>query len=166
MKQSIVERAKEFATERHGDQKYGNGLPYTWHLSKVADLAMRLGYPEPIQAAAWLHDTVEDTGTDLPEIRQLFGDRIATIVEGVTYSKEDKQKEVDKIAKARSNPGSHVVKLCDASVNFSVSTLDGAPEGMGQWNATVDRYGSYIARLQPDLPTSDEVDAWLATIEN
>ena len=161
MKQSIVERAKELAAERHGDQRYGNGLPYTWHLSKVADLAARLGYSELIQAAAWLHDTVEDTGTDLQEVRQFFGNRIATIVEGVTYSEEDKQKEVDKIAKARSNPGSHIVKLCDASVNFSVSTLDGAPEGMGQWDATVDRYGGYIARLQPDLPTPDEVDAWL-----
>lgn len=69
MKQpSIVEQARVFAIDRHGDQQYGQDLPYAWHLSKVTDLATRLGYSESVQAAGWLHDTVEDTDTSLDEI--------------------------------------------------------------------------------------------------
>lgn len=52
MKQlSIAEQARVFAIDRHGDRQYGQDLPYAWHLSKVADLAMRLGYSESVQAA-------------------------------------------------------------------------------------------------------------------
>lgn len=163
---SIVERAQSFAVERHGDQTYGNHLPYAWHLGKVADLAMRLGYSEPVQAAAWLHDTVEDTDTHIAEIHQKFGNRIAIMVDGVTYTEEDRQNGVDKISKARANPGSQALKFCDSSVNFSASTLDGAPERMGQWKATVERYGTFISRLHHDLPTPDAVDAWMLDIED
>ncbi|MGE5298524.1 MAG: HD domain-containing protein [Acidobacteriota bacterium] len=159
---SILDQARSFAIEHHGDQKYGNNLPYRWHLEKVAALAERLGYPQAIQVAAWLHDTVEDTGVTIDEIRQLFGDKVAEIVAAVTYSENDKQQGVDKIQKARENLGSHVVKFCDASVNFSASALDGAPGHMSQWKATVTRYGSFIVQLQPDLPTPAEVEKWLA----
>lgn len=69
MKQlSIAEQARVFAVDRHGDLQYGQDLPYAWHLSKVADLAIRLGYSESVQAAGWLHDTVEDTDMSLDEI--------------------------------------------------------------------------------------------------
>lgn len=159
---SIVEGARIFAIERHGDQKYGKDLPYEWHIGHVAALAARLGYSEQIQAAAWLHDTVEDTPTTLDEIREFFGDKIAEIVDCVTYTDEDKANGVDKIEKARQNVGAHVVKFCDASVNFSASALNGTPGRMSQWTATVDRYGNFISRLQPDLPAPAEVDEWLA----
>lgn len=46
------------------------------------------------------------------------------------------------------------------------AALDGAPQKMGQWTATVDRYGGFIARLQPDVPTPEQVDTWLATIKD
>ncbi|MGB4762119.1 MAG: HD domain-containing protein [Candidatus Saccharimonas sp.] len=159
---NIVEQAKSFAIERHGDQRYGDNLPYEWHIGSVASLAARLGYSDQIQAAAWLHDTVEDTGTTLGEIEERFGNKIAVIVDGVTYTESDKQAGVDKIQKAAQNVGSHVVKFCDASVNFSASTLHGAPGKMSQWYATVNRYGKFIARLQPELPTPKIVERWLA----
>ncbi len=158
---SLVESAQAFAIERHGDQEYGSNLPYEWHLGKVATLAERLGYPEEIQAAAWLHDVVEDTATDLDEVRLLFGDAIADIVDNVTYSDEDKAAGVDKIKKAKRNMGAHVVKFCDSSVNFSASALNGAPESMGQWRATVERYGRFVSELRSDLPTPQEVGQWL-----
>ena len=46
------------------------------------------------------------------------------------------------------------------------AALDGALQKMGQWTAAVDRYGSLIARLQPDVPTPEQVDTWLATIKD
>lgn len=161
----VVKNARLFATERHRGQNYGDDLPYTWHLGKVAHLAMRLGYSEPVQVAGWLHDTVEDTNTDIEEIRQKFGHAVAVMVDAVTYTRADVRNGIDKIDKARSNPASHVVKFCDASVNFSAGVLDGAPERMGQWYATVERYGTFISRLHHDLPTPEEVDDWLLTID-
>lgn len=158
---NIVEQAKYFAIERHGNQIYGDSLPYEWHIGNVASLAARLGYSPQIQAAAWLHDTVEDTDTTLKEIEELFGSKVAVTVDGVTYTESDRRAGVGKIQKATRNVGSHVVKFCDASVNFSASTLHGAPEKMGQWYATVDRYGKFIAQLQPTLPTPTRVDVWL-----
>ena len=151
----LVAQARTFAVERHGDQKYGNNLPYEWHLEKVASLAKRLGYPEEIQAAAWLHDVVEDTPTSLEEIRSLFGDTIAEIVDHVTYSESDRATGVDKIHKAMKSKGAHVVKFCDSSINFSASALNGAPDGMSQWSATVERYGAFVSELREHLPAPE-----------
>ncbi len=161
---SIVEKARAFAVERHKDQMYGSeqvSHPYEWHLEKVAALAEKLGYPEPIQAAAWLHDVVEDTPTTIDEIRTLFGDKIAEIVENVTYSDGDKAAGVDKIDKARQNKGAHVVKFCDSSINFSASALYGPPGSMNQWQATVERYSLFITQLRVGLPTPQEIEEWL-----
>ena len=125
-------------------------------------MAERLGYPDEVQAGAWLHDVVEDTPTTLEEVRTLFGDAIAEIVECVTYSDEDKTAGIDKIQKARQNKGAHVVKFCDSSINYSVSALNGAPDSMGQWGATVERYGQFITQLHAGLPTPQEIEEWLA----
>lgn len=159
----ILERARTFAIERHGDQKYGNNLPYEWHLEKVATLAERLGYPVEIQAAAWLHDVVEDTDTPLDELRMLFGDTIAVIVESVTYTDKDKASNIDKIQKAKQNKGAHVVKFCDSSINFSASALNGAPGAMSQWEATTERYGKFVSELLIDLPKPQAIKDWLLT---
>lgn len=158
----LVKKARAFAIERHGDQTYGNNLPYEWHLEKVANLAKRLGYSEEVQTAAWLHDVIEDTSTSLDEVRALFGDTIADIVASVTYSNEDEIAGVDKIQKAKQNKGGHAVKFCDSSVNFSASALDGAPGSMSQWDATVERYSKFIAELRADLPTPRDIEQWLA----
>lgn len=157
---SVLERARALAIERHQDQKYGDNLPYEWHLEKVAALAEMLGYPEEIQAAAWLHDIVEDTYTSLDEVRTLFGAKIAGMVDGVTYTSEDKTANVDKIDKAKRDTGAHVVKFCDSAINFSASALNGAPDGMGQWDVTIERYGKFIAELRIDLPTPHEIEQW------
>lgn len=160
---SIVEKARIFAVERHGDQKYGNDLPYEWHLEKVAALAKRLGYREEIQAAAWLHDVVEDTPTSLDEVCDLFGDTIASIVASVTYSDTDKAAGVDKLQKAKQHTGGHVVKFCDSSINFSASALDGPSYSMSQWESVVERYSRFVAELRNDLPTPQASEEWLNT---
>ena len=74
--------------------------------------------------------------------------------------KEDRARGTDKLAKARSNPGSHAIKLCDASVNLGVRTINGTPSDMTQWEV-ISKYGDFFAKLQPDLPTPDEVEGWL-----
>jgi hypothetical protein len=82
---SLVSRAKKFATEAHGAQKRKyTGEPYTVHLAEVAGLVRDAGLDEEVQAAAWLHDVVEDTHVGEAALRAEFGDRIASYVMQVT----------------------------------------------------------------------------------
>jgi (p)ppGpp synthase/HD superfamily hydrolase len=76
-----------FAAEKHGSQtRKKTDVPYISHLMSVASLVLEAGGGEDEGVAALLHDVVEDCGGHpvLEEIRQRFGDRVATIVEGCT----------------------------------------------------------------------------------
>ena len=76
-----------FAAEKHGTQtRKKTDVPYISHLMSVASLVLEAGGGEDEGVAALLHDVVEDCGGHpvLEEIRQRFGDRVATIVEGCT----------------------------------------------------------------------------------
>ena len=76
-----------FAAEKHASQtRKKTDVPYISHLMSVASLVLEAGGGEDEGVAALLHDVVEDCGgyPVLEEIRQRFGDRVATIVEGCT----------------------------------------------------------------------------------
>jgi hypothetical protein len=76
----------EFATERHADQtRKGTELPYIVHPQGVARILARL-YPgdADLEAAGWLHDTLEDTATTADELQAHFGPNVRRLVEAVT----------------------------------------------------------------------------------
>jgi len=79
-----VERAYVVAEARHAGQRRKSGLPYITHPLAVAEILAELGMTPPTLVAALLHDTVEDTGYTLAELRAEFGDEIAALVDGVT----------------------------------------------------------------------------------
>ncbi len=90
MADDLVLKAKELAHKVHeGQNLYGvAGVSVMDHISEVARLVEEAGgKPEQI-AAAWLHDTVEDTDVTLAQIRTEFGDHVADIVEGLTDAPE------------------------------------------------------------------------------
>jgi (p)ppGpp synthase/HD superfamily hydrolase len=79
------DEAVSYATVVHADQvRKGSGVPYMAHLLGVASLVLEDGGDEDEAIAALLHDAVEDRGgrPRLNDIRQRFGARVATIVEG------------------------------------------------------------------------------------
>lgn len=79
--------ALAFAARLHADQfRKGSGVPYVSHLLAVAALVMEAGGEEDEAIAALLHDAVEDQGgtRTREQIRSLFGDRVAGIVDGCT----------------------------------------------------------------------------------
>jgi GTP diphosphokinase / guanosine-3',5'-bis(diphosphate) 3'-diphosphatase len=80
----IVERAYEKAAELHRDQQRRSGEPYITHPVAVAGILADLGMTPATLAAALLHDTVEDCGYELDQLREDFGDEIARLVDGVT----------------------------------------------------------------------------------
>lgn len=155
----IISKAQSLATKAHQGLTYGpDDRPYVWHLEKVASLASRLGYQDEIIAACWLHDIVEDTSYTIADLEDDFPPLVTSAVYAVTYV-EDSGK--DKIQQAKSDVLGHVVKYCDASVNFSASALDGPKPNHTQWEVSVERYPKYLAELHDGLPTPDEVNNYL-----
>ncbi len=79
-----VEQAFAFACERHVDQRRRSGEDFITHPVEVAKICAGLRLDTETLCAALLHDTVEDTSASLDEVRELFGDAIAGLVDGVT----------------------------------------------------------------------------------
>ena len=71
-------RARALAEKKHAGQTYNGGRdPYTVHLDAVHDLAERVGLPEPLLVAAYLHDVLEDTPVKYEELKDRFGAQVA-----------------------------------------------------------------------------------------
>jgi len=81
---AMVEKAFAFACERHADQRRRSGETFITHPVEVAKICAGLRLDTETLCAALLHDTVEDTTASLDEVRELFGEVIATLVDGVT----------------------------------------------------------------------------------
>ncbi len=95
----VVQKAFDFANEAHKNVRRRSGGPYIIHPIEVAKIVVSdigLGYKSI--AAALLHDVVEDTDYTVDDIRKLFGDKIASLVDGLTKIKnvldnEDRSKK-------------------------------------------------------------------------
>ncbi len=76
-----------FARERHAGQlRKGTHLPYLVHPAGVAAiLARHYAGRDDLEAAGWLHDTLEDTSTTRGELEACFGPEVRRLVEAVTH---------------------------------------------------------------------------------
>ena len=84
----IVQKAFEFANLAHKGVRRRSGEPYILHPIAVAKIVVSnigLGYKSIV--AALLHDVVEDTSYTVEDIRNLFGDKVASLVDGLTKIK-------------------------------------------------------------------------------
>ena len=80
----LVFKAYEYAFKKHFGVKRISGDDYISHPLNVAYILTDINADASCLAAALLHDTVEDTDSTLGDIRRLFGDEIASLVDGVT----------------------------------------------------------------------------------
>src|SRR3990170_8220212 len=80
----LLRRAYVFSALEHKGQIRHSGEPYLVHPLEVADILADMKLDPVCIAAGLLHDVVEDTLTTPDKIRQLFGEDVAHIVEGVT----------------------------------------------------------------------------------
>ena len=80
----LLTRAFTFAARAHEGQQRRSGEDFINHPWGAAKICAELRLDEQTIAAALLHDVVEDTETDVKEVRDEFGDEIAQLVEGVT----------------------------------------------------------------------------------
>ncbi|HVA18976.1 MAG TPA: bifunctional (p)ppGpp synthetase/guanosine-3',5'-bis(diphosphate) 3'-pyrophosphohydrolase, partial [Solirubrobacteraceae bacterium] len=79
-----VRDAFVFACEHHAAQRRKSGEDFIVHPVSVARICANMRLDTETLCAALLHDTVEDTSASLDEVRERFGDEIATVVDGVT----------------------------------------------------------------------------------
>lgn len=135
----IVTKAEVFARAAHGaiDQrrKY-DGSAYVNHCAEVASILVRYAQWPVSQeqiAAAWLHDTVEDTRITLDDIRDVFGAEVELLVEALTDVSRPEdgprriRKEKDRQHTAESSPDAKSVKLADLISN-SISIAEHDPD--------------------------------------
>ena len=80
----MVERAFTLCVTAHAGQKRVSGEDYYYHPFNVAKIVISLGMDSQSIAAALLHDVVEDTDYTLDDIKQMFGEDVALLVDGVT----------------------------------------------------------------------------------
>ena len=82
--EDALNRAYVYATKMHGVQKRASGDPYFSHPIEVAGILTNYKLDTASIVTALLHDVVEDTAATLDEIKDLFGDEVARLVDGVT----------------------------------------------------------------------------------
>jgi len=80
----LLRRAYAFSNEVHYRQRRKGGAPYIEHPLAVAALLCEMRMDTNTIAAGLLHDTIEDTETTVQDIKELFGDDIAFLVESLT----------------------------------------------------------------------------------
>lgn len=133
---TLERRAKEFATRKHAEigqvRKY-TGEPYINHPAAVVEIVRSVVHTEAMLAAAWLHDTVEDTDATLQEVTELFGIEVGAFVEMLTdVSKPEDgnrtfRKCLDCEHTAKAMPPAKTIKLADL-IDNSHSIIERDPQ--------------------------------------
>ena len=132
-----INTAYEYAAALHEGQFRASGEPYISHPLAVAEIVAGLELDTDSICAALLHDTVEDCSdrTDLKEIKKIFGEDVAILVDGLTkivdMQVDDKEEqEIENIRKMLLAMSRDVrvifIKLCDRLHNMR--TLEAKPE--------------------------------------
>ena len=124
---SKILSAYQLAEKAHANQKRSSGQPYIIHPLAVADILLDLGMDTDTICVGLLHYVVEDTEYTLDDIRKLFGQDVAMLVDGVTklnkvpnFNKEEQQAtNVRKILLAMSHDiRVMIIKLADRVHNM------------------------------------------------
>lgn len=144
MRPETIIDAVAVAIAAHGDQRYGN-QPYIAHPIAVADQVGTRGGTDTQIIAAILHDAVEDTELTIQQVRVMFGDEVARIVEALTH--DPAVPYADYVAALPD--GAVLVKLCDSICNLA--TLPDAPMSPARKLQLTDRYEANIATLSARL---------------
>ena len=129
--------AWDFAKLHHAGQVDKAGVPYSYHLERVA---MSLP-PGRLRAAGLLHDVVEDAGVSIATIRERFGADVARIVDAV--SRRPHEVYSDYILRLADDMEAVKVKKADLRDNLDPDRK--RPAGLGE---LLRRYKTALAFLE------------------
>lgn len=81
----MIRKAFDVALDAHKDMRRKSGEPYIYHPIAVAEIVTsEIGLGAKSIVCALLHDTVEDTDLTIEDMRRMFGDKVAQIIDGLT----------------------------------------------------------------------------------
>ena len=123
---NTIRKARQLAAEAHEGQKYGS-RPYIVHLFQVVKILNSFDEIDlDVLAAAWLHDSIEDTDITVNQIRSQIGDRVADLVDAVTdgTGKNRKEKKERPYRLIPLVPGAIRLKLADRLANVLACKQD------------------------------------------
>ena len=152
----IIDRAVEFANEKHKLQKRKDGSPYIIHPLATAQIVAEMGLDQDAVLGALLHDCIEDTDTSHDDVEHLFGTTVAELVEGVTKltradftSKEEAQMEnLRKMFMAMSKDIRVVlIKIADRLHNMRTMQYQTPEKQIKKCRETMDIYAPLAHRL-------------------
>ena len=171
----LIEKAYVFSAKAHQGQIRLSGEPYLSHPLEAAYILAQLKMDVVCIAAGLLHDAVEDSDASLEEIRKLFGEETATIVDGVTkiskmqfVSKEQRQAEnVRKMILAMSTDIRVIlVKLADRLHNMRTLGFQPEPKQIRIATETLDIYAPLAGRMGINWIKSSLEDLCLFYLES
>jgi (p)ppGpp synthase/HD superfamily hydrolase len=110
-------RALHFAQEKHLEQKDDDGNPYVEHCLRVASAVQQITDKENVIAAAYLHDTIEDTDTTYEELVEYFNKEVANLVMEVTH--EGTYDAYGYYFPRLKSADAIIIKLCDRADNIN-----------------------------------------------
>lgn len=156
----VVERARAFAEEAHrGQQRKYEKTPYIRHLERVAGLLRDHGHEGPaVLAAAFLHDTLEDTDTTVDALIGAFGLEVAELVYWLSDLEKGKRatrKRMSAWRLSRAPLEAKLIKLADLADNTR-SIVEHDPSFAPVYLAEKEMILSEMARVEgprlTDLP--------------
>lgn len=135
----FFDKAVAFATQAHsGTERRGKAYPYIIHPMEAVSIVATITNDPEMLAATLLHDTVEDTDVTIEQIRELFGQRVADLVQHETAPLDDnltwREKKTQQIKQlAEAHYDSKVVALGDKLSNMRGIAWDYRKVGDKVW---------------------------------
>ena len=153
---SLIEKAIEYAQNKHADQKRKDGSPYIIHPLAVAEVVVEMGLDQDAILGALLHDCIEDTDASYEEIAKLFGENVAELVEGVTKltranfssTEQEQMENLRKMFMAMSKDIRVVlIKIADRLHNMRTMQYQTPAKQISKCRETMDIYAPLAHRL-------------------
>jgi GTP pyrophosphokinase len=152
----LIRKAYIFSREAHCSQRRMEGSPYIHHPLAVANILADMKLDTATIAAGLLHDTVEDTGTSLDDIKEMFGNEITFLVDALTKlsrvefkTKEEAQAENFRKMLLAMSKDVRVILIKFADRLHNIRTINHLPEEKRRRIAaeTMDIYAPLANRL-------------------
>jgi (p)ppGpp synthase/HD superfamily hydrolase len=149
-----VKQALSYATQAHQGQTRSSGEPYIGHPVRVAQIVQQYKQSHNIDAliaAAYLHDTIEDTDTTQHALHDLFGGLVASLVQELTSDLEEIKRvgKQEYLAKKMAHDLSSyalVIKLADRLDNVKDITTAKTPEWRQRYRAETEHMLDYLEK--------------------
>jgi GTP pyrophosphokinase len=151
-----IKRALQFAIRAHENQQRLSGEPFITHPVSVSKMLFDMGFDADVIMAGLLHDTVEDTGITLSDLREEFGNEVADLVDGVTKismirSENIKQRQAENIRKMLLSMVNDIriilIKLADKIHNMRTLEYLDRERALRIARETIDIYAPLAGRL-------------------